>query len=152
MVFAMTLIRWILKCQSKQIEITLTFSSYLFVHSSFSSFDAAEQWMYTRIPERLWICGIIWLTNVSAITMIIPRSNRTARKRPETAINRPETAVVIRQSRNVYKNGVKRWSFRRKKRPETAVVIRTDGLRWNRVKIKAVNRRFRSFKAPFPAV
>jgi hypothetical protein len=51
-----------------------------------------------------------------------PRSNRTARKRPETA-------VIIRQTRNVYKNDVKRWSFRSKKRPETAVVIRTDRLR-----------------------
>jgi hypothetical protein len=58
----------------------------------------------------------------SAVPTTVPRSNRTARKRPETA-------VVIRQTRNVYKNGVKRWSFRSKNRPETAVVIRTDGLR-----------------------
>jgi hypothetical protein len=84
-------------------------------------------------------------TIVKYISNVHPRSNRTARKRPETA-------VVIRQSRNVYKNGVKRWSFRSKKRPETAVAIRTDGSRWNRVKIKAVNRRFRSFKAPFPVI
>ncbi len=103
----------------------MLFSEYLF--RCFSAYEKiVELYKWYNLKTRLF------KKYISTTNLKEPRSNRTVRKRPETA-------VVIRQSRNVYKNGAKRWSFRSKKRPETAVVIRTDGLRWNRVKIKAVS-------------
>jgi hypothetical protein len=94
--------------------------SYLKVHKNNSNSD------YVQVPVHYqlyfyYFLPYVLLSDLEDIDSHL-RSNRTARKRPETA-------VVIRQTRNVYKNGVKRWSFRSKKRPEMAVVIRTDGLR-----------------------